>query len=29
MCEDRHWKFILQCRRCHLRVCQDCRMHRV
>ncbi|RPA83169.1 hypothetical protein BJ508DRAFT_207379 [Ascobolus immersus RN42] len=25
VCEDRHWKFILQCRHCHLRACQPCR----
>lgn len=29
MCEDRHWKYMLQCRRCHLRVCEVCRRHRV
>ncbi|PYI36389.1 hypothetical protein BP00DRAFT_152494 [Aspergillus indologenus CBS 114.80] len=29
MCEARHWKFILECRRCHLRVCQECRCHRI
>ncbi|PGH23584.1 hypothetical protein AJ80_02364 [Polytolypa hystricis UAMH7299] len=29
MCGGRHRNFILQCRRCHLEVCQDCRMHRV
>lgn len=29
MCEQRHWGYILQCRRCHLRVCEVCRRHRV
>ncbi|KAF2454801.1 hypothetical protein BDY21DRAFT_387278 [Lineolata rhizophorae] len=29
MCEARHWKYILQCRRCHVQVCQDCRRNRV
>ncbi|KAE8334601.1 hypothetical protein BDV24DRAFT_156732 [Aspergillus arachidicola] len=29
MCGDRHRKYILQCRRCHIRVCEDCRRHRV
>ncbi|PYI16641.1 hypothetical protein BO99DRAFT_414891 [Aspergillus violaceofuscus CBS 115571] len=29
MCEARYWKFILECRRCHLRVCQECRCHRI
>ena len=29
MCADRHWKFILQCRHCHIRVCHDCRRNRV
>ncbi|KAH7115270.1 hypothetical protein B0J11DRAFT_444628 [Dendryphion nanum] len=29
MCNDRHWKFILQCKRCELRLCMDCRRNRV
>ena len=29
MCEARHRKYILQCRRCHVRVCEDCRRNRV
>ncbi|PVH96146.1 hypothetical protein DM02DRAFT_688579 [Periconia macrospinosa] len=29
MCNARHWQFILECRRCHLRVCQDCRCNRI
>ncbi|KAE8356065.1 hypothetical protein BDV28DRAFT_154931 [Aspergillus coremiiformis] len=29
MCGVRHRRYILECRRCHLRVCEDCRRHRV
>ncbi|KAE8140870.1 hypothetical protein BDV38DRAFT_279846 [Aspergillus pseudotamarii] len=29
MCGARHWKYILRCRRCHFRVCEDCRRHRM
>ncbi|KAF2812467.1 uncharacterized protein BDZ99DRAFT_439618 [Mytilinidion resinicola] len=29
MCDTRHWKFILQCRRCHIQLCQECRCNRV
>ncbi|TGZ78763.1 hypothetical protein EX30DRAFT_309668 [Ascodesmis nigricans] len=28
-CYGRHWKFILECRRCFVRACQECRTHRV
>lgn len=29
MCDHRHWKYIFQCRRCHLRACEDCRRNRL
>ncbi|ORY10098.1 hypothetical protein BCR34DRAFT_486219 [Clohesyomyces aquaticus] len=29
MCDTRHWKYILQCRHCHINVCEDCRRNRV
>ncbi|PLB48622.1 hypothetical protein P170DRAFT_357626 [Aspergillus steynii IBT 23096] len=29
ICEAAHWRYILQCRRCYLQVCQDCRRHRI
>ncbi|RAK97440.1 E3 ubiquitin-protein ligase [Aspergillus ibericus CBS 121593] len=29
ICDDRHRKYILQCRRCHIRVCEDCRRNRI
>lgn len=28
VCGDRHWKYILSCRHCHLNACEDCRRHR-
>ncbi|KAF2108382.1 hypothetical protein BDV96DRAFT_504588 [Lophiotrema nucula] len=29
MCDTRHWKYILRCRRCHIDVCEDCRRNRI
>jgi len=29
LCDERKWKYILQCRRCHLNVCEDCRRNRI
>ncbi|RAL06902.1 uncharacterized protein BO97DRAFT_447229 [Aspergillus homomorphus CBS 101889] len=29
VCQTRHKKYILQCRRCHLRVCEHCRRNRI
>ncbi|KAF1820694.1 uncharacterized protein K489DRAFT_342636 [Dissoconium aciculare CBS 342.82] len=29
ICDARHWNYILQCRRCYMNVCEDCRRHRV
>ncbi|KAF1958594.1 ariadne RING finger [Byssothecium circinans] len=29
MCDDRHWKYILQCRHCYINVCEECRRNRV
>lgn len=29
MCDARHWKYILQCRHCYVRVCEDCRRNRI
>lgn len=29
MCGDRHWKFILQCRRCPIQLCHECRCNRI
>ncbi|KAF2742488.1 hypothetical protein M011DRAFT_268068 [Sporormia fimetaria CBS 119925] len=29
MCEARHWKYILRCRRCRMDLCEDCRRNRV
>jgi hypothetical protein len=29
MCDARHWKYILQCRRCYVNVCEDCRRNRI
>ncbi|KAF2683499.1 hypothetical protein K458DRAFT_453098 [Lentithecium fluviatile CBS 122367] len=29
LCSDRHWKYILQCRHCHINVCEDCRRNRI
>jgi hypothetical protein len=28
-CDARHYKYILQCRLCHIRVCEDCRRNRI
>ncbi|KAF2835327.1 hypothetical protein M501DRAFT_941944 [Patellaria atrata CBS 101060] len=28
ICYAHHWKYILQCRRCHIRACEECRRHR-
>ena len=28
-CSDRHWKYILACRHCHVIACESCRRHRV
>ncbi|KAF1939586.1 ariadne RING finger [Clathrospora elynae] len=29
MCDARHHKYILQCRRCYVNVCEDCRRNRI
>lgn len=29
LCSNRHWKYILQCRHCHINVCEDCRRNRI
>ncbi|PYI05378.1 hypothetical protein BO78DRAFT_408205 [Aspergillus sclerotiicarbonarius CBS 121057] len=29
ICGTRHWKYILQCRRCHVQVCEECRRYRI
>ncbi|KAL2816425.1 hypothetical protein BDW59DRAFT_177361 [Aspergillus cavernicola] len=29
ICGDRHRKYILACRRCHVQVCEDCRRNRI
>ncbi|CAI6334275.1 unnamed protein product [Periconia digitata] len=29
MCDERHWKYILQCRRCQINLCEDCRRNRI
>ncbi|KAL4806770.1 hypothetical protein BDV18DRAFT_159940 [Aspergillus unguis] len=29
ICGDQHRKYILECRRCHMRACEDCRRNRI
>ncbi|KAF2197062.1 ariadne RING finger [Delitschia confertaspora ATCC 74209] len=29
LCGARHWKYLLECRRCHIAVCEVCRRNRV